>query len=77
MMIVGQEKPPLEELSHHGIKGMRWGRRRKRHMPNNNSDQRQSLPTLSRSRKIRDTTGRVADSAKKSFVVPKSRRRQR
>lgn len=26
-MIVGQEKPSLEELQHFGIPGMRWGRR--------------------------------------------------
>lgn len=24
-MIVGQEKPPLEELVHFGVQGMRWG----------------------------------------------------
>lgn len=27
-MIVGQEKPSLDELAHHGVKGMHWGRHR-------------------------------------------------
>lgn len=27
-MIVGQEKPSLDELAHHGIKGMHWGKRK-------------------------------------------------
>jgi hypothetical protein len=26
--IVGEEKPPLAELAHHGVKGMKWGVRK-------------------------------------------------
>lgn len=29
-MIVGQDKPSLEELAHHGVKGMHWGVRKER-----------------------------------------------
>jgi hypothetical protein len=28
MSMMGQEKPSLEELAHHGVKGMKWGKRR-------------------------------------------------
>lgn len=27
-MIVGESKPPLAELTHHGVRGMRWGIRK-------------------------------------------------
>lgn len=46
--IIGQEKPSLTELQHHGVKGMKWGVRRDRPSSGDSS----SKPGMSTKKKV-------------------------
>lgn len=70
---VGAEKPSLEELAHHGVKGMKWGEHKKKFSTEEIKDAR--ARQASRAHRLNDkaatlnlATGKKKDAAAKAYV---------